>query len=626
MAMVMADDLAAARGTLAVGPTVEGLIAGVLEPDADRRARLAAGLAHPAWPERVAAGPVVLMARGLASGPGAVADGPHLLAGDLRLDNRDDLCRALGLGRGASDAWVALAAYRRWGEDFAAHLIGDFAVALWDGQAGRLVLARDALGVRPFYHARAGGALVFASAFDALAALAGVPETLDLGHIRVVLEGGARAATATVFADVRKLAPAHVMVAGPGARRLTRYWSLADAPEQRFVRPEECAEAARALLVQAVEDRLGPPGAMGVHLSGGLDSSAVAILVARAAARCGAPAPKAYAWHPPPGDAPTDDHRRIDAAAAAAGLRVAHCPPGPGLLAEMLAADPVGRPVLNAAIALETASRHRAAADGVRVVLSGLGGDEGIGNSGAALFAELLARGRLAALILLLRATDGPLWKALLSRAVLPNLPAWAIGRLASRLQRRPVLPSLASAALVARTDAPPRKALAVRSVAEAQRRVFEGADLSDRLDEFTEAGLAAGVSYRYPLLDRRLVAFAAGMPPDLLREGGVPRAFYRRVLAGILPPEMLDAPKSADRPAADALTDAMAADLVEMRRRIQAARPHLRQDLVDLDRLSALCDPEVFRADPRPARLLRGLRLVTLACRGAGDHHGGGR
>jgi len=96
MAMVMADDLAAARGTLAVGPTVEGLIAGVLEPDADRRARLAAGLAHPAWPERVAAGPVVLMARGLASGPGAVADGPHLLAGDLRLDNRDDLCRALG--------------------------------------------------------------------------------------------------------------------------------------------------------------------------------------------------------------------------------------------------------------------------------------------------------------------------------------------------------------------------------------------------------------------------------------------------------------------------------------------------------------------------------------------------
>src|SRR5579859_3905078 len=79
-----------------------------------------------------------------ASGTALVMDG--------RLDNRDELASALHAPRTASDAALALDAYGRWSEEFAAHLVGDFAIAVFDVERHRLVLARDAIGIRPLYY------------------------------------------------------------------------------------------------------------------------------------------------------------------------------------------------------------------------------------------------------------------------------------------------------------------------------------------------------------------------------------------------------------------------------------------------------------------------------------------
>src|SRR5579872_6576296 len=108
----------------------------------------------------------------LVSGDGLV------LVWDGRLDNRDDLLRLLEPSAPVSaespDPDLALTAYRRWGAAFAEYLNGDFAVAVLDGTHQQILLARDALGVRPLHYCHTGRAIVFASEIKALLAHAGI--------------------------------------------------------------------------------------------------------------------------------------------------------------------------------------------------------------------------------------------------------------------------------------------------------------------------------------------------------------------------------------------------------------------------------------------------------------------
>src|SRR5260221_484061 len=82
---------------------------------------------------------------------------------DGRLDNREELLPALDLPRSSSDAACALSAYETWGERFAERLNGDFALAVYDERAQRLLLVRDAIGIRPVYYFRSGRMFAFAS-------------------------------------------------------------------------------------------------------------------------------------------------------------------------------------------------------------------------------------------------------------------------------------------------------------------------------------------------------------------------------------------------------------------------------------------------------------------------------
>src|SRR5271166_3794110 len=96
---------------------------------------------------------------------------------DGRIDNRDELRSVLELGASRDDAGdehLVLAAYRKWGEECPAHLLGDFAFGIWDERRRQLFCARDPLGVRPLFHARVGETIVCASEICALFALPGL--------------------------------------------------------------------------------------------------------------------------------------------------------------------------------------------------------------------------------------------------------------------------------------------------------------------------------------------------------------------------------------------------------------------------------------------------------------------
>jgi asparagine synthase (glutamine-hydrolysing) len=220
--------------------------------------------------------------------------GPHCddagawLAGDVRLDARDELRKALersgiAVPPDAADEALVLAAWRAWGEGAASRIRGDFSFALWDGPRRILYCARDAMGVRPLYYAERDGVFVCSNALDAVRAHPAVGARLhELALVSFLQCGYNTELTSTMFEDVRRLAPAHqVVVRGDGpAETPRRHWTFPQPAPLHYPRGEDYATHYRAVLDQAVRDRARVPR-LALLLSGGLDSTSLAVTLRR---------------------------------------------------------------------------------------------------------------------------------------------------------------------------------------------------------------------------------------------------------------------------------------------------------------------------------------------------------
>ncbi len=181
-----------------------------------------------------------------------------------------------------SDTEVIVHAYEQYGLDFVQHLNGQFAIALWDASRKRLVLARDRVGMRPLFLARAAGRLVFASEVKALFALHDVPRRLNLTALGDVLTYWSPLAPDSIFEGIEQLAPGHVLTIESGRETLTRYWDWQFPSEPPPARAEDrLADELHSLLTDSVRLQLRADVPVGAYLSGGLDSSSIAALVKR---------------------------------------------------------------------------------------------------------------------------------------------------------------------------------------------------------------------------------------------------------------------------------------------------------------------------------------------------------
>lgn len=198
---------------------------------------------------------------------------------------RDEL-RALGAEfRTRTDTEVILAAYSLWGEDCMRRFNGMFAFALWDSRAEKLLLARDRLGKKPlFYAPLPGGGIVFASELKALALDPAVPRRLNPRAVGHFLSLNYTLTSECIFEGVRKLEAAHYLVLERGKPpRTVRYWDLARCfiEKRKFRSEAEAAEELAALLDDSVRLRMISDVPLGAFLSGGVDSSAIAAAMAR---------------------------------------------------------------------------------------------------------------------------------------------------------------------------------------------------------------------------------------------------------------------------------------------------------------------------------------------------------
>lgn len=185
-----------------------------------------------------------------------------------------------------SDTEVIVHLYDRYGDDFVDHLNGQFAIALWDGERRRLVLARDRAGIRPLFHARSGGRVWFASETKALHAVLPGLAAIDPLALAQVLTYWSVPDPGSIHAGIRSLPPGCVLaIESDGRETLRRYWDwqFPDAAEtSRALRTRDVDDAVaelRTLLVDAVRLQLRADVPVGAYLSGGLDSSGIVALV-----------------------------------------------------------------------------------------------------------------------------------------------------------------------------------------------------------------------------------------------------------------------------------------------------------------------------------------------------------
>ena len=180
------------------------------------------------------------------------------------------------------DTEAIIHAYEAWGPQCVERLRGMFAFVIWDTRNEHLFAARDRLGVKPFYYVDSPETFLCASEIKAITASGWHPAALNWEAVPEHLTLGYLAGDATLFQGVKKLLPGHWLLWKDGQTRISRYWDVPPPENGRAAKSEnDLVEEFRELFQESVRLRLMSDVPLGVFLSGGLDSSAIAAVMAR---------------------------------------------------------------------------------------------------------------------------------------------------------------------------------------------------------------------------------------------------------------------------------------------------------------------------------------------------------
>ncbi|MCY7353525.1 MAG: asparagine synthase (glutamine-hydrolyzing) [Lysobacter sp.] len=473
-----------------------------------------------------------------------------------------------------SDTEVIVHLYDRYGDRFVEHLNGQFAIALWDSERRRLVLARDRAGIRPLFHTRSGGRVWFASEIKALQAVLPDCSTLNpLGLVQTLTYWSA-VDPDTVFAGVQSLPPGCLLsIEHDGRETLTRYWdwtfpSAEETSPARYPRSIEAATTElRELLVDAVRLQLRADVPVGAYLSGGLDSSGIVALI-----RGFTDTPvRTFSVAFEDGEFDESEHQMAMVRHLGTDHTTLRCTRRdigeafPRLVRH--AETPVLRTAPVPLMLLAASVRQH----GYKVVLTGEGADEVFG--GYDLFKEAKVRRFWA------RQPDSRFRPRLLERlyGYLPNSPvrnpAFAQSFFGQGMEHldRPIFAHaprwMTSRRALSLLSPELRASVGAWEPLGAYERTLPAGMMSWSplaRDQYVEAksllagyllssqgdrvAMAHSIEGRFPYLDHRLIEFASRLPPSWKIRGMTEKYLLRRALAGLLPADILQRTKQPYR------------------------------------------------------------------------------
>ncbi|MFT3925824.1 MAG: asparagine synthase-related protein [Myxococcales bacterium] len=460
---------------------------------------------------------------------------------DGRLDHHEQLALDLGVSATLSDSALMVAAYLRWDDGFLRRLRGDFALALWDPRARKLLIARDGFGVRPLYWAQlASGTLLFASRASALFAHPELTQELDSLRIAQYLASSFTDLERTFFARVKRLPPGHLMVLHEGERQAQphRYFAF----DRERVLPSRdngaYAEQFRALFFDAVRTRTRTREPLACLLSGGLDSSGLLGTLRAVLPEQAIPCFSARFV-----DFPEVDEGGWLALFDADGTRRGELRAdriGPLDSIDELHRD-LDEPFHAPNLFVYEALARLAHAQGARVLLDGLDGDTVVDHGYFAL-RELLFQVRPRRLVAGIRALHHRMgfgYAEILRGFVLePELRAVQhalsrVGWLPSGYLTRELARQSGLASELARHA---EERLSDRSLRALHHRAVTAPMLPFYLEVYDKLAAVLGVEHRHPYFDTALVEFCLALPPEQRLFEGWDRVIQRRAFQGLIP------------------------------------------------------------------------------------------
>jgi asparagine synthase (glutamine-hydrolysing) len=460
--------------------------------------------------------------------------------------------------RTRSDTETIVHAYEQWGYSAVEHLRGMFAFAIWDAGNQRLLLARDRLGVKPLYWCRVGSRLLFGSEIKSILESGLVQARAREDALPELLGTRYLSGTETLFKGIYRLQPGHTLVYEKGDVSIQQYWDIPGrqhAADTAGMSESALVRRFRDLLEESVRIRLMADVPLGMFLSGGLDSSAIAALMAKLIDR---PLQTFSVAFKQRAFSELDYARQVARAIKAdAHEIVIDDQDFFGALPRLIwhEDEPIAHP---SSVPLYFVSAL--ARDHVKVVLTGEGSDELLAGYGK--YPRALANWRAGAAYSVVprRIQD---WVA---NRVIGRVPGTA-GRYAARsflamprtpeamffdnfaaigLKRQETLlsPRLAALATPERAYGPSREFFDGPSAQSSTLDRLLYADMKTYLVELLmkqdQMSMAASIESRVPFLDHRLVEFASGLPARMKLRGFTTKWILREAVRGILPPEIL--------------------------------------------------------------------------------------
>jgi asparagine synthase (glutamine-hydrolysing) len=450
-----------------------------------------------------------------------------------------------------SDTETIIHLYEEYGSGCVDHLRGMFGFAIWNTRARELLLARDRLGIKPLYYAERNGELLFASELKPILQIEGVDRSLNwraVGHLFTYL---GTPGDQSIVDGVKKLEPAQVAIARPGRPvQIHRYWDVRFAPNENATE-HELVEQLRAMLNESVVLHQVSDVPVGAFLSGGVDSSAVVAMMAKPAAGRLKTFSIGFA------EASFDEltHARTVARQFGTDHYDLVLRPDAVQIVEDLTwylDEPFGD-----TSAIPTYMVSKLAAEHVKVVLSGDGGDE--------LFAgydKYLVEGRerpydrLPGVVKKMAGAVGALMPhGMNGRRFLRHLALSGEDRYldAQSLFHADEMPSLfqrsafeqvTRSEATASPDAPKVRSNEGDWLSEIQYRDLHHYLPLDILTKVDRMTMAHSLEARPPLLDHKLVEFAATIPARFRLNGSTTKYLFKQAMRGVLPDSIIDRQK----------------------------------------------------------------------------------
>lgn len=465
--------------------------------------------------------------------------------------------------RTRSDTETIVHAYEEWGDDCVHRFRGMFAFAIWDAPKRRMLLVRDRLGIKPLYWTQAGRVLLFGSEIKAILASGLVRPEANEPVLPEVLSTRYTSSSATLFRGIHKLLPGHRLVIEGGAVSASQYWDVpvreSDADANGASR-EDAVARFRELLEESVRLRLMSDVPLGMFLSGGIDSSAIAAIMARQIDRPLQTFSVAFK------DRAYNELEYAREVARAIGAESHEIVIDDRDFFSALPKlvwhedEPIAHPSSVPLYFVSKLARER-----VTVVLTGEGSDELLAGYGK--YPRIAWNWRAGGVYE--RMMPRALRRAI-GRGVVPRLPA-RLGRYArrsflamDRTAEAMFLDNFASIRLAdqSRLLAPGLRGLANPAAAYGSSIAYFDAlngsstlldrllyaDIKTYLVELLmkqdQMSMAASIESRVPFLDHRLVEFAARLPDVWKLQGFTTKRILREAMKGLLPESILNRPK----------------------------------------------------------------------------------